>query len=131
LQFTYPPYDLIILSGLTFLSGFLFKNWFLKKRSHHKKFNKIIPYTLAYFPVSLAFAFITNELPLKLYGPNEIVYDPDRSGGLGPQNVSLEGLKSAGIYLFSVALNLLVWGFCLFLIARYLIRARQSAKQRS
>jgi hypothetical protein len=66
----------------------LIKSSFFKKQCPKKGIDKF-PFALAYIPVSSIFAFIFDELPLKFYGPPEIVYDTEASGGLGPQSVNI------------------------------------------
>jgi hypothetical protein len=105
----------------------LIKSSFFKKQYPKKGIDKLFPFALAYIPVSSIFAFIFDELPLKFYGPPEIVYDTEASGGLGPQSVNMESLVSAGTYLFSVAFNFLAWIFCLVvIIGHYIVWKKQS-----
>jgi len=87
----------------------------------------LTPFAVAYIPLSLIFAFLFDELPLKFYLPVETVYEKETISTLGPRNVNREGLIAAGLYILSVVFNFIVWVFSLFIVIRYYV---QRVKQR-
>jgi len=100
---------------------------FFKKQQPLKRLNKLTPFAVAYIPLSLIFAFLFDELPLKFYLPVETVYEKETISTLGPRNVNREGLIAAGLYILSVVFNFIVWVFSLFIVIRYYV---QRVKQR-
>lgn len=82
-----------------------------------------------YIPISLLYAFICDELPLKFYGVSKITYDAQKSSGLGPQSVNMDGILSAGLFILSVVFNFLVWMFCIVIIIRHFARQGKSNKE--
>jgi hypothetical protein len=131
LRVAYPPYDFLIVLSATLLLGLLLRKSLFKKQHFDRGIDKLFPYGLIYIPISLLFAFIVDDLPLKFYGSSEIVYDPQKSSGLGPQTVNMKGIVSAGIYLLSVVFNFLVWIFCAIIIIRHYTAHRKPVAQQT
>jgi hypothetical protein len=120
LSIAYPPFDFLIVFGVTFLSGLTLKKSLFKTNILTKKIEKFFPYAICYLIVSLLFAFIIDELPVKFYGLIETVYDP--SNNLGSQSISKDGMIILVLYTLSVAFNFLLWIFCLVVIIIYIYR---------
>lgn len=126
MRYAFPPYDFILVGSLSFLIGYILKKTLLKNKTLKRKF-ALLPYAIPFIFVSIAFAFIVDELPLKLYPYDDYVYDPKVYSGPNPQSISGEGLKIMILYILSVFINLVLWAYCLFLIARYFFSLRRRA----
>ena len=122
MRLSYPPYDFLILIVATLTFGVSLLNIFFTQQQPLKGLNKLTPFAIAYIPLSLIFAFLFNELPLKFYLPIKTVYEKETISTLGPQSVNREGVIAAGVYILSVVFNFIVWGFSLFLIIRYYVQ---------
>ena len=114
----YPPYDLLILGILTLMIG-LGIRLIVKKMNQKYSVSLSLAFSIAYILSSVILAFVWDELPLKLYGPekpNVFEFHKNSDGA----NIGA-GLIGGMVYLLSVFLNFAIWGLCIFLIIRSFI----------
>jgi hypothetical protein len=110
-------YDLFIVAGLTYVTGYLLQkssSFFVPGK---RTTDKLFPYALAYIPISLGIAFLHNDLPLRGFSIDP-VYDTPGSSNLGPQSINGDAVIAMVIVLVSVAINIVVWLYALFLVIR-------------
>lgn len=131
MRFAYPPYDFLIVLTGSLLAGLIVRQLFFGPFASPKGGTLLTAVAIAYIPISISFAFVINDLPLKFYGPPVVLYDPEKSSGLGPQSVTKEGLERAGTYLLSVAFNFIAWLFCIGTIIRHFSRRKRVAPESS
>lgn len=81
----------------------------------------MFPYAVAYLPVSIAFIYVFEELPVKfiLY---EDIY-PIKETLSSPQSIQFDDRL-----LFALVYNFIIWLFCLFVIIRQFVK-RKSLKK--
>lgn len=127
MRYAFPPYDFIIIASLTFLIGYIFNKIFFKNKAFKKKF-VLAPYAMAFLFVSIGFAFIINELPIKLYAYEDGVYDRQSQMGPNPQGFTGEAIKFIVVYVLSVFINLVLWGYCVLLLIRYFLSLRRKTR---
>ena len=126
MRYAFPPYDFIIVACLTLFAGYILRNTLFKNKELHKK-HLIVPYAIAFLLVSIAFAFIAGELPLKVYPYDDYVYDPRDFSGPSPQS-SGEGMLNFFLYILSAFINLGLLAYALFLLTRYLLSLRRESQ---
>jgi len=128
MRYAFPPYDFIIVVGLTFLIGYIIEKISFKTKPLKEKFF-LVPYSIAFLFVSIGFAFIVDELPLKLYAyEREGAYDPQSQMGPNPQGLTGKAIKFLVLYGLSVFINLVLWAYCVILLTRYFFSLRRRAR---
>ena len=126
MRYAFPPYDFFIVGGVTIILGYILRKTFFKNRIFPKKY-VLVPYAIAFLPIWLVSGFVFDELPLKLYPCQEIIYDPIKSSGPSPQSISAEALKFLLLFYPSVLINLVLVGYAVSLLISYLISLRRRA----
>jgi hypothetical protein len=130
MRYAFPPYDFIIVGVLAFLIGYFIEKIFFKTKGLKEKFF-LVPYSMAFLFVSIGFAFIVDDLPLKLYGysgSGDGVYDPQSQMGPNPQGFTGKAIKFLVQYGLSVFINLVLCAYCLILIIRYFFSLRRRVR---
>jgi len=101
----------------------IFKNKVLNKKY------VLVPYAIAFLFVLIAFSFAIDELPLKLYRYEEYVYDPQSQMGPNPQGPTGEAIKFLILYVTSIFINLVLLGYCVFILIRNFLSVRRKTNQ--
>lgn len=120
----YPPYDILIIGFSTLIIGFFVKRLF-KTKNKQKLLRHLLPFCIAYIFVSLTFAFVTDELPLKFYIDTKSQFDTYTNKN-GPEIG--RGLIAGLIYLISVIFNFILWLFSLLTIFLSIIKKKNQVE---
>lgn len=130
MQSLYPPYDFLFIGILTFLLSYLIRLGLNKiPRYSLLTFDSSLKFPFlatSYLIISLSFAFIWNELPLKFYA--DLSYDFETQIRSEGPNIGA-GLVRGFWYRASIFLNLFLWIRCV--IALFVFVFLKSKKERS
>ena len=119
LRVAFLPYDLLMLLNGTFILGLVIKRTIFRYHTYQKGTDRLAPYALAYLPISIAFIYIFEELPVKFFLHDE--FYENKTPQMSPQGFPIDEKR-----VFALGYNLIIWTLCVLVIVRHILRRRKS-----
>ena len=123
MRIAFPPYDFLILISTTFILGIFLKKTLFKNQIYQKGIDKLFPYAVAYIPVSIAFIYVFEEFPVKLFLYED--FYPIKETHSSPQAIQIDDRL-----LFAFVYNCIIWLFCLIVIIRHFVKKKKSLSKK-